>query len=274
MTLLDSRLPLVAAPMAGGPSTLALARAVSSAGAFPFLAGGNLSPQAMAADIAAARGLGTPFGVNLFVLPPREIDEKAFAAFVEELEEDAADLGVALDSAPRRDDDHFSAKLALLLRDPVPVVSFTFGLPPAAAVSALREVGTSVLASVTDPEEARAAAERGVDGLVVQAPGAGGHSATHDPSRTPGPISTEELVRQVRAAVDLPLLGAAWGGRSAGGATDPRRRRGGRDHRDTAAAHRRGGHLGHPSRRPRGSRVRRDGGDASFHRAARPLPAQ
>lgn len=208
MTLLDSRLPLVAAPMAGGPSTLALARAVSSAGAFPFLAGGNLSPQAMAADIAAARGLGTPFGVNLFVLPPREIDEKAFAAFVEELEEDAADLGVALDSAPRRDDDHFSAKLALLLRDPVPVVSFTFGLPPAAAVSALREVGTSVLASVTDREEARAAAERGVDGLVVQAPGAGGHSATHDPSRTPGPISTEELVRQVRAAVDLPLLGA------------------------------------------------------------------
>lgn len=62
MTLLDSRLPLVAAPMAGGPSTLALARAVSSAGAFPFLAGGNLSPQAMAADIAAARGLDTPSG--------------------------------------------------------------------------------------------------------------------------------------------------------------------------------------------------------------------
>lgn len=208
MTLLDSPLPLVAAPMAGGPSTLALARAVSSAGAFPFLAGGNRSPEALAADIDEARGFGAAFGVNLFVLPPWGIDEDAFAAYVEELAEDAAELGVGLDPAPRRDDDHVAAKLALLCEAPVPVVSFTFGLPPAAAVTALRAVGTTVLASVTDPEEARAAAERGVDGLVVQGPAAGGHSATHHPSRTPGPILTEELVRQVRAAVDLPLLGA------------------------------------------------------------------
>ncbi|ATG51784.1 2-nitropropane dioxygenase [Brachybacterium vulturis] len=208
MTLLDSPLPLVAAPMAGGPSTLALAGAVSAAGAFPFLAGGNLSPEALAADIAAARGLGTGFGVNLFVLPPWEIDEEAFAAYVEELGEDAARLGVALDPVPRRDDDHVAAKLALLCEAPVPVVSFTFGLPPAATVAALQAVGTTVLVSVTDPEEARAAAGRGADGLVVQGPGAGGHSATHHPSRTPGPIRTEELVRQVRATVELPLLGA------------------------------------------------------------------
>ena len=39
--LLDSRLPIVAAPMAVGPSTVALAEAVSRAGGFAFLAGGN-----------------------------------------------------------------------------------------------------------------------------------------------------------------------------------------------------------------------------------------
>lgn len=208
MALLDSRLPLVAAPMAGGPSTPALARAVSAVGAFPFLAGGSTTPEGLAADIAEARGLGADFGVNLFVLPAWEIDEEAFTAYVEELAEDAAAVGVTLDPVPRRDDDHFTAKLEMLVEDPVPVVSFTFGLPPAEAVRALHAVGTTVLASVTDPEEARAAAERGVDGLVVQGPGAGGHSATHHPSRMPGPIRTEELVRQVRAAVDLPLLGA------------------------------------------------------------------
>ncbi|ASK64733.1 2-nitropropane dioxygenase [Brachybacterium avium] len=208
MTLLGSRLPLVAAPMAGGPSTLALAGAVSAAGAFPFLAGGNLTLEALAADIDQARGLGADFGVNLFVLPPWEIDEDAFAAYAEELAEDAAQLGARLDRVPHRDDDRFTAKLTLLCEAPVPVTSFTFGLPPATAVAALRAVDTIVLASVTDPEEARAAAERGVDGLVVQGPAAGGHSATHHPSRTPGPIRTEELVRQVRAAVDLPLLGA------------------------------------------------------------------
>ncbi|HEX7351856.1 NAD(P)H-dependent flavin oxidoreductase [Brachybacterium sp.] len=208
MRLLDSRLPLVAAPMAGGPSSIALARAVSAAGAFPFLAGGNLSPQALAADIAAARDLGVAFGVNLFVLPPWEVDESAFAAYARELEEDAARFGIALDPVPHRDDDHVAAKLALLREDPVPVVSFTFSLPPAEAVAALQAVGTTVLVSVTDPEEAGAAADLGVDGLVVQGPSAGGHSATHDPSRTLAPIRTEELVRQVRASVDLPLLGA------------------------------------------------------------------
>lgn len=208
MTVLDSRLPLIAAPMAGGPSTPALARAVAAAGAFPFLAGGNLTPDALAADIAEARRLNTAFGVNLFVLPPWEIDEEAFAAYARELGEDAARHGLTLDPSPRRDDDHYAAKLALLSEEPVPVVSFTFGLPPAVDVAALQAAGSTVLASVTDPQEARAAAGRGVDALVVQGPAAGGHSAVHDPSRTPGMIRTEELVRQVRAAVDLPLLGA------------------------------------------------------------------
>lgn len=206
--LLESRLPLVAAPMAGGSSTLALARAVSSAGAFPFLAGGNATPSTLAADIAEARGLGTDFGVNLFVPAARAIDPGVFAAYVAELTAEAAPLGVTLDPAPRSDDDGFGEKLELLRQDPVPVVSFTFGLPPAVEVTALRRAGTTVLASVTSPAEAQAAQELGVDGLVVQGPHAGGHSATHDPSRVPEPVRTEELVRQVRAVVALPLLGA------------------------------------------------------------------
>lgn len=202
------RLPLVAAPMAGGPSTLALARAVASVGAFPFLAGGNTTPETLAEDIAAARDLGAAFGVNLFVLPRRDVDEGAFAAYAAELAEEAAVHDVILDPVARSDDDYFAEKIALLRRDPVPVVSFTFGLPPAADVAALQAVDTTVLASVTSPAEARAAQRIGVDGLVVQGPDAGGHSATHDPALTPEPVATDELVRQVLAAVDLPVIGA------------------------------------------------------------------
>src|SRR5699024_1685845 len=164
---------------------------------------------ALAADIAEARRLNTAFGVNLFVLPPWEIDEEAFAAYARELGEDAARHGLTLDPSPRRDDDHYAAKLALLSEEPVPVVSFTFGLPPAVDVAALQAAGSTVLASVTDPQEARAAAGRSVDALVVQGPAAGGHSAVHDPSRTPGMIRTEEIARKVRAAVALPLPQAA-----------------------------------------------------------------
>ncbi|MGO2820942.1 MAG: NAD(P)H-dependent flavin oxidoreductase [Brachybacterium tyrofermentans] len=206
--LLDSRLPLVAAPMAGGPSTVGLAEAVSSAGAFPFLAGGNKSAAALGAEIAAVRGLGADFGVNLFALPPRTIDEAAFASYAAELAAEADAYGVILDPAPRTDDDSFEDKLEMLTRSPVPVVSFTFALPSAEHVAALHAVRTTVLASVTSPEEAWAATELGVDGLVVQGPDAGGHSAIHDPSRTPPAIRTPELVRQVVADTNLPVIGA------------------------------------------------------------------
>ncbi|MFA4841759.1 MAG: nitronate monooxygenase, partial [Agrococcus sp.] len=104
--------------------------------------------------------------------------------------------------------DHWREKLAHLVEHPVPVVSFTFGLPSRADVAALQRAGTRVLASITAPDEARAAAAVGVDGLVVQGIGAGGHSARHDPARPPPPVSTAELVRAVRLAVDLPVVAA------------------------------------------------------------------
>ncbi len=88
----------------------------------------------------------------------------------------------------------------------LPAVSLTFGLPDPGDIAALQHVGTHVLASVTSPEEARAAHQAGVDGLVVQGPDAGGHSATHDPTRVPEPIRTEDLVARVRAAVELPMV--------------------------------------------------------------------
>ncbi|TPW76763.1 nitronate monooxygenase family protein [Schumannella sp. 10F1B-5-1] len=206
--LLDSPLPIVAAPMAGGPTTVALARAVAEAGAFPFLAGGYKSVDALQAEIEELRASGHPFGVNLFVPGSAHVDEAAFAAYAATLADDAEALGVELDPHPVADDDGWDAKLALLLAHPVPVVSLTFALPLPADIAALREAGTRVLATVTTPAEALAARDAGVDGLIVQGPDAGGHSATFDAHRIPDPASTVEVVRAVAAVVDLPLIAA------------------------------------------------------------------
>lgn len=76
-TLFDAAVPLIAAPMAGGPSTVALAAAVLAAGSFPFLATGNKTATALAHDISQSRELlapGANFGVNLFVPSPGPID--------------------------------------------------------------------------------------------------------------------------------------------------------------------------------------------------------
>lgn len=206
--LLHSRLPIVAAPMAGGPSTVALARAVASTGGFPFLAAGYKSPDTLAAEIDEVRTLGVDFGVNLFVPPKGPVDEAGFAAYAKELEPEAEGYGLVLDPVPVTDDDRWGEKIALLTEHPVPVVSLTFGLPDRADIAALQKVGSRVLVGVTTPEEARLARDAEVDGLVVQGPDAGGHSATFDPTRTPDPVETASLVRQVLGVVDLPVIAA------------------------------------------------------------------
>ena len=206
-TWAHSDLPIVAAPMAGGPSTLALAAAVHAAGGFPFLAGGYKSAEALAEEVRQARELGGAFGVNLFVPSPAALDERAFRAYTEELRPEAAHHGLRLDEDPvTDDDDQWPEKLALLLADPVPVVSLTFGLPDPREIAALREAGTRVLATVTTVAEAQAARESGVDGLVVQAPAAGGHSGTFDPCRVLTPVTALQLLRDALAASGLPVV--------------------------------------------------------------------
>jgi NAD(P)H-dependent flavin oxidoreductase YrpB (nitropropane dioxygenase family) len=213
--LLDSELPIVAAPMAGGPTTVALVGAVLDAGGFPFLAAGYKTAAALAEEVRQAREFGRPFGVNLFVPGAADVDAEAFRVYVEELSPEAAQLGVELNPVPvLGDDDAWGEKLALLLAEPVPVVSLTFALPQAADIAALRRAGSRVLATVTTAAEAEAARDAGVDGLVVQAPAAGAHSGTYDPRRALTPISAQDLVREVRAAVDLPVVA---GGGVAGG---------------------------------------------------------
>ena len=206
--LLESRVPIAAAPMAGGPTSLALTAEVARAGAFPFLAGGYKSVETLAQEIEASRRLGVAFGVNLFVPDGAAIDERAFTEYAAELEPEAETYGITLDPTPVFDDDQWIAKLRLLTSDPVPVVSLTFGLPAPEDIDVLQRSSSRVLITVTTPEEAAAAQHAGADGLVVQGPRAGGHSATHDPFRTPELLETEDLVREIRDAVHLPVVGA------------------------------------------------------------------
>jgi nitronate monooxygenase len=218
-TLLDAfgmSTPIIAAPMAGGPTTPALAAAGAAAGGIGFLAAGYKTPEQLAEQIDAVRSTGSLFGVNLFTPNPVPVDPNAFRAYAERIQPEGDRYGLDLAHAePREDDDHWEEKLALLLADPVPVVSFTFGLPPASAVASLRARGTLLVQTVTSAAEAKAAAAAGVDALAVQASAAGGHSGTLSPERIPPPTPIAELVAHVRAAVTLPLIAAGGLARSA-----------------------------------------------------------
>lgn len=203
-------LPVIAAPMAGGPTTPELVTAAARAGSLGFLAGGYLSAERLADDIRATRKLldGDQLGVNLFVPDPAPVDRTAVLGYRAMLQEEAERHGFELPEPRWTDDDDWAAKLDLLVADPVPWLSFTFGLPNGDEAERLRQAGTRLLATVTSVDEARHAASLGVEGLIVQASAAGGHRATFDPQRPAGGEPLPLLVGDVVAATGLPVVAA------------------------------------------------------------------
>jgi NAD(P)H-dependent flavin oxidoreductase YrpB (nitropropane dioxygenase family) len=202
-------IPVLAAPMAGGGSTSALVTAAARAGGLGFLAAGYKTPEMLAEQIHAVRGQSVPFGVNVFAPNPVPVTEDDFRRYAARLRSEADRYGLSLaDSTPVEDDDHWTAKIDLLLSTPVPWVSFTFGIPDPSVIASLRRSGTTVMQSVTSVDEARQAEEAGVDALIVQASAAGGHSATLRPERPLAALSLTELMAGVRRATSLPLIAA------------------------------------------------------------------
>ena len=204
MILDELSLPLVLAPLAGGPSTPELTAAVTEAGGLGTLAFGYLSAADAAARLAATRGLtGGPIGVNVFVPSTPYADVDALARFRDRLVADP--LVPTEPGAARYDEDAFDDKVDLLVAEPVAVVSFTFGLPPTAVVRRLHDVGSEVWVTVTSAVDAVAATERGADVLVAQGLEAGGHrGGLVDDLADQHPLA--DLVPLVRAATALPVV--------------------------------------------------------------------
>jgi len=197
--------PIVQAPLAGGPSTPALAAAVSAAGGLGFLAAGYKRLDAVAEDVAAVRAAAdAPFGVNVFAPPGGTGDGDAVARYAATLIHEAERQGAILGD-PRADDDAFEAKLALLHDVKPAVASFTFGCPPAETVAALQDDGIAVWVTVTSPAEARAAADAGADALVVQGTEAGGHRGGFD-DVAPAAIGLLALLQLAADDTELPLI--------------------------------------------------------------------
>lgn len=198
--------PIIGAPMAGGPSTPALAAAVSNAGGLGFLAAGYRSTEQVAEQLQLVRTLTTnPVGVNLFVPQPSLATSESLASYAAELAPDAELLGTTLGS-PRPDDDDWDRKIDVFHSLRPDVVSFTFGSPGADTLRRLSDAGIFTVVTVTTLDEARVAVDRGACGLTVQGPAAGGHRATFDPAAEPQSESLSNILRSVVAMTDIPVF--------------------------------------------------------------------
>jgi nitronate monooxygenase len=206
--LLGVRYPIVQAPMSGF-TTPELVAAVSNAGGLGSLGAALLAPDALRAAIDDVRRLtDRPFGVNLFVWPEApQASAEAIAAMSEALAPYRAELGLPepqqKPSAPPPG--LADAQLALVAEARVPVFSFTFGIPPLAAV---KDAGCVVLGTATTVAEAVELERAGVDVVVAQGAEAGGHRGTFLGRLERSLVGGLALVPQMVDRIRLPVIAA------------------------------------------------------------------
>ncbi len=203
--------PLIQAPMAG-TSTPALAAAVSNAGALGSISVGTLNADEAEKMIDEVRALmDRPFNVNVFCHRPARpnpvLEQKwrlrlvdLFRSFGAEPPEQLREIYTSFVTN--------EAMLNVFLRQRPAIVSFHFGLPPAAYIAALRKAGVTLLATATSLAEAKAAAAAGVDALVAQGYEAGGHRGVFDPDAPDDRLGTMALVRVLVRQQHLPVIAA------------------------------------------------------------------
>jgi len=214
MVLDRVELPIVLAPLAGGPSTPALTAAVCEAGGLGLLATGYLSAAQASDAIAKTRELtDRPFGINVFVPGEGPAAPSAYAAYVQRLHAWAEKRALPVGS-PEYSDDDWDAKLELLLAERLPVVTFAFGCPDAATLARLKDAGSETWITVTSPAEARQAEAAGADVLVVQGAEAGGHRASFIDRPDLPAYGLLPLLQMVRRTIQIPLV--ATGGIATG----------------------------------------------------------
>jgi nitronate monooxygenase len=204
-------LPILQAPMAG-VSTPAMAAAVSGAGGLGSIAVGAVDAGAARTMIEAVRAAtSAPFNVNLFCHRPATANAAVEAAWIARLEPEFVALGATPPRALAEIYRSFvvdEAMLGMLVDARPPVVSFHFGLPPAAAIARLRRAGAVLLASATSLDEARQIEDAGLDAIVAQGWEAGGHRGVFDPDRPDGALGTIALTRLLVRTSRLPIIAA------------------------------------------------------------------
>jgi nitronate monooxygenase len=201
--------PLMQAPMAGGPTTPELVAAVSRAGALGAFGFAYTQPEAMQRDAEAVRAqTDKPFGVNLLTRPqPKAIAPEEQRAALEAIAPYYAEAGLPAPQpvrAPYAPD--LQAQLDLVESMRPRVLTFHLGDLPIERIRRLQSLGIAVGGSATCVAEARHVAELGVDFIVAQGSEAGGHRGTYLRDPYEAMTGTLALVRLIVRSVSAPVV--------------------------------------------------------------------
>jgi nitronate monooxygenase len=208
--LLQIRLPIIQAPMAGSDS-IELAIAVAEAGGLGSLACALLSPEQVRANYEKfVQASDAPLNLNFFCHQPPSPDPEREAHWRQVLKPFYDELGLnqqdIKDGPSRKPFDEAFCQLLENLRPKV--VSFHFGLPERSLLARVKKLGTKVLASATSVEEAVSLEAHGCDVIIAQGFEAGGHRGTFLNRNPATQVGTFALVPQIADVAKVPVVAA------------------------------------------------------------------
>jgi nitronate monooxygenase len=208
---LGLRLPVIQAPMAGGPSSQELVAACSAAGALGSFGFAYTQPEEMKKQCAWVRSkTDRPFGVNLFVAPqPEPIAPGAQRAALDAVAPYYAELGLPAPEpvkAPYVPD--LEAQFAAVESIAPKVFTVHFGSLGADRVKRFQAKGMLVGGSANCIAEAKGLEAAGFDFVIAQGGEAGGHRGSYLRDPYQSLTGTLALTRMIVRAVQLPVVAA------------------------------------------------------------------
>lgn len=208
-SIIDMQVPVIQAPMAGVQDE-ALALAVSAAGGLGSMPCALLSADQLENALAQFAASPRPINLNFFCHAMAEPDptaeqrwREALAPYYREFDMEMPAPSTA--GARRPIDEHTVDQLA---RYRPKVLSFHFGLPQPRLLQRMKSWGAVVLASATTLEEGLWLQRNGADIVIAQGIEAGGHRGHFLSPDLALQASTRELVRQLGAALAVPVVAA------------------------------------------------------------------
>ena len=208
--LLGIELPIIQAPMAGAQAS-AMAIAVSNAGGLGSLPCAMLTADGLRKELEVMKAqTSKPFNVNFFCHAAPGVDAGRESAWRSALAPYYKQYGIdptGIPAGPGRTP--FSTEFADVLEQYRPaVVSFHFGLPPAALLARVKTWRSKIFCSATTVEEALWLEAHGVDVVIAQGVEAGGHRGIFLSGDLTTQIGTFALLPQVVRAVNVPVIAA------------------------------------------------------------------
>ena len=207
--MLGIDIPILLAPMAGGPTTPELVTAVSEGGGFGQFGAAYLNGDSIREMTNKLKACSNKsFGINLFIPEEPPFTAKQAAAAKEALREYFEQFGLPIPESVANVMPDFDQQILSVIESGIRLCSFHLGLAPQISINALKRAGVITVASVTSVAEGRKAEKSGIDFIIAQGGEAGGHRGTWIGEWEDSMTGTMSLVAQLTANVSTPVIAA------------------------------------------------------------------